>query len=298
MASTPDSTNAEDFDKAQGEYAAFKDCDDGNGPPADCPLVKGLLGYHGTHVAGLVLGGQEFLAKLQGVMPDGQPLSLKIFRALAKVPAGVTYDHTNEALTNAFNWAQNRPGDPRHIVNFSVGINKPISGFTEDQVRRNAILFVAAAGNYRKRLTKDGGNPYVIYPALSGGRSSKYFITVGNASKDGKPGARFQLLEGVRCSFAPGVCLAWFDYGGRTRVETGTSQAAPLVTFTAALLRAMDDTFASDPVAVKNRIIDTTDYFELLAELTWSGGLLNIERAIDIRADYVTYGEAGSRCNR
>ena len=65
------------------------------------------------------------------------------------------------------------------------------------------------------------------------------------------------------------------------------------MTFTAALLRAIDDTFASDPVAVKNRIVDTTDYVELLAELSWSGGLLNIERAIDLRADYVTYGEAG-----
>ena len=63
--STPDSTNAEDFDKAHGEYAAFKDCDDANGPSEDCQLAKGLFGYHGTHVAGLVLGGQEFLAKLR-----------------------------------------------------------------------------------------------------------------------------------------------------------------------------------------------------------------------------------------
>lgn len=303
----PDSNNAVDavstdpVQRTSGPYGAFPDCDHLSSDYAFCKLEWDLAGFHGTHVAGLALGGHGFIDRLGSQPLPGKLLSLRIFRDLAQVPGSELFSYTPQALTNGFNWAQALPEFPLNVVNFSIGIGQPIEGVTPAEIALNRILFVASAGNDGKELRPMANNsdPALVsyYPALLGGKNSGYFITVGNASRDGKPHATSNKSKEFVDLFAVGECQSSFDYDGRVRIETGTSQAAPLVSFTAALLRTMHPSFG-DPAVVKNRLVDTSDFSKALASTSWSGGLLNILQAIDLRADYVTYLEPGATAAR
>lgn len=293
-----DAASSDPEQRKSGPYTAFPDCDElSPNFPALCKLERDLVGFHGTHVAGLALGGLSFIDKLDPQSSPGMLLSLRIFRDLVQVPGSDLFSYTPQALINGFNWAQSLPESPLSVVNFSIGIGQPITGVTVEEIKQNRILFVSSAGNDSKELrpTVANSDPARVsyYPALLGGESSRYFITVGNASRDGKPHASSNRSKEFVDLFAVGECQRSFDYEGRTKIETGTSQAAPLVSFAAALLRTMHQSFR-DPVVVKNRLVNTSDFSEVLASASWSGGLLNIVQAIDLQADYVTYLEPGA----
>lgn len=297
----PDSGNSEDsaLGQTSGDYEAFANCDDANGANPACTLAPGLFGDHGTHVAGLAFGGAPFVDLLEHRVTPSEPtlfaesLSLRVFRALAKQPGPERiYGHTPAALTEAFNWAQRLSQEPSSVVNFSVGINAELTGYTESVFAQKNIVFVAAAGNDGRKLSGIDTNSFKVFPAFWGGRQAKFFITVGNAHPDGVPHISSNHSKEYVDLFAPGVCLESFSYNGVIRRKTGTSQAAPVVTFAAALLRTIEATFV-DANKVKARIVDTADYYPKLAEGSWSGGMLNVERVIDVRADYVTFGKPG-----
>jgi len=182
------------------------------------------------------------------------------------------------------------------IVNFShkaahsEAFEKFLRDFSDDK-----ILFVSAAGNDFE--TAGGFDKWVnsLKPPLAAGLTSDkaiYFLTVGAADKDLKAPAKFsQRSSKVVDLFAPGVCmesLGGGDDGGEYISYSGTSQAAPLVTFALSLLKFL----AVPSDEAKFRILDTVDYAKGFEGHAISEGVLNIAKALDFFDDIVVFKDS------
>jgi hypothetical protein len=87
--------------------------------------------------------------------------------------------------------------------------------------------------------------------------------------------------------FAPGTCIRSFGSGTQGegyKYYSGTSQAAPLVAFAAALLYELN----TDPAEIKYRLLSAVDAGKEFAE-SISRGTLNIAKALDFFDDIVVF---------
>jgi subtilisin family serine protease len=149
---------------------------------------------------------------------------------------------------------------------------------------------VSAAGN---DFQTNGGLDDVvdgeqILPAMLTGPNEKLFLTVGalDASEKGKPAYFSQRSRHYVDLFAPGTCIRSFGANQPLQgdvIYSGTSQAAPLVSFTAALLRR----FNVPLERLKDRIMDTVDASDHLSDHSISGGRLNPFKALNYLDDIV-----------
>jgi hypothetical protein len=112
-----------------------------------------------------------------------------------------------------------------------------------------ASLFVVAAGNYNRDVEDK-----FIYPAAHGGTGKRNVITVAAVDVNGKL-ASFSGYSSTAVDLgAPGCQISsWIARDQAPVVMSGTSQAAPLVTFTAALLRSVSGKAMA--TTLKNRIV-------------------------------------------
>ena len=83
---------------------------------------------------------------------------------------------------------------------------------------------------------------------------------------------------------APGLEIESTVGGNQTLGLSGTSQAAPYVAFTAALLRSLG---VKEPGDIKDRIIASADFAPTLKNKVFSSGKLNIAKAISIKDDII-----------
>jgi len=229
-----------------------------------------LKEFHGTHVAGIATQRVADLATQQEIDKHVQLLALKVVDKYENImPA---------AVGSAIWYASNRKA---RVVNMSFSGEFDF-GIMSDMRNAADLLFVVAAGN-----AHDGSGPWdvddqPIYPA-------KHTADMPNilavAAADRLPGrACFSNYGKTRIDLAaPGMSINSTVGGNATERMSGSSQAAPLVSYVAALL----STSLNTPVEIKNRIIDTVDVLQDLKGQVASDGILNAEKALMFRTDVV-----------
>ncbi|MBX9402956.1 S8 family serine peptidase [Lysobacter sp. BMK333-48F3] len=247
---------------------------------------------HGTHVAGLILGGPDF-PKSGATKKDKSDVLAQSVR--------LTVLNVADANHTPFNGAQlvlgqqidaNRPW----IVNMSLAYDGAGSNTSANDVRaafltlvqtRPQALFVVAAGN-------DGGDVEIrrVYPAILGGRSAANVVTVAALDGNGRI-ARFSNRGDKVDIAAPGCMIeSWTDMKELTSLS-GTSQSAPQVTFVSSLLGHLMQN--ATPLDLKARLIASGDTLAPQdLEATAFGVRVNPAIAMYVFDDYVqsTSGKA------
>jgi hypothetical protein len=244
-------------------------------------IETGKWRFHGTHIAGIALGRPVPLPQLTKALDDRlQLMVLKVMDANGMADSG----DVAWALVIA---AEN--GAP--VINLSLSGKR--AEVVEDKMRElKSQLFVVAAGNQDSgpglSLDDLGADETVGYPARLAGALPNV-ITV---AAHGESGALAYCSNYGRNSVhiaAPGEGILSTVGDGGYEQHTGTSEAAPLVSLTAALLLASG--FPPSPPALKRRIIASADIDprqEELEDRVRSHGKLNIRRALDYKYDVVT----------
>jgi hypothetical protein len=248
---------------------------------------------HGTHVAGLVIGGIDFQPYLSTFdrAPDAPWLKLWIIN-VGNGKELLLPNSANE-LSNQINLLFNS------IVNLSIQYSSPTATTDSNFLRLldapTNNLFVVSAGNNGKSDVTD--EPY--YPAMLGGVSQRNVISVAAHRADGSL-ARFTNRGKLNVDLAaPGCDLpSWLDDSGTVSKISGTSQAAAIVTFAATLLKSLGDL---SPIEIKNRLMISGDPLRRAAGAApaglsepdpaeiYSRARLNIVRSLYLFDDYVSY---------
>jgi subtilisin family serine protease len=204
-------------------------------------------------------------------------------------------------LIQALDFLMNLPDHSRaSIVNISAVVkDDPTVGRKLDDYQTIGVIFVSAAGNnfqsqFENSLdTEDINHP--VLPAMKSTSTATYFITVGaldseelaaNPDSSGVPAWFSQRGQRYVDLFAPGTCVRSFSADAPITKDvyySGTSQAAPLVTFASALLLR----FGVRPELVKGRLMASVDASDALADISRSGGYLNLAKALDFPDDIV-----------
>ena len=264
---------------------------------------SGSFADHGTHVAGLIVGGGDFWTALRSrrfpepqmseyigtFVPEIVPVKIMSSGKSDPDMLGLAVDYlTNNNRTSVINLST--------VVRANLTVKE-----TFEKYRRSGVIFVAAAGNdydqeFDNSLDKeDVANP--ILPAMMSSGDGTYFITVGaldsadfaaDVQSKGKPAKFSQRGRKYVDLFAPGICVRSFGEQNPLTEDvaySGTSQAAPLVSFASALLLR----FGVRGEDVKTRLLETVDASADLAKISISGGSLNISKALDYLDDIVVF---------
>ncbi|HYJ78009.1 MAG TPA: S8 family serine peptidase [Longimicrobiaceae bacterium] len=284
--------------------------DDGNGYVDDVtganmpsrrgpPNIERLYGRraHGTGVAGLAVGG---LADAALTAEVARLVSLSILslvqRTTVASPSGPvsSFSYPKHGIGATLSYKPDN--GPISILNLSIESPEEMETF-EEALDKSSALVVVAAGNEGKNLDFAVAP---VFPAYYGRRHPEQIITVAahnaltadqraaiRAAPAQRPG--FEVLapftnRGVRSVHlaAPGCRVESIDLGGGRAAFNGSSYAAPLVTFAAALLMAERIT---SPARIKNRILASVDVVPGLE--VYSGGMLNVEKALAVFEDVV-----------
>ena len=162
------------------------------------------------------------------------------------------------------------------VVNLSV-VTGATSDTLEDAISASTALIVAAAGNNRDAPEAIG----VFPPALPSHREK--LIVVGAHDWNKKLTAFSNFGKSVDI-LAPGCAIPLVDKAGEPpRLVSGTSFAAPFVTFAASMLRSLS--FSESPAVVRARILASGRFIPELVNVTGYGVVLDIPRAVRFRED-------------
>jgi hypothetical protein len=244
---------------------------------------------HGTEVASLVLGGPIF----------GRVQALGLSRVTVVVAPIYTEDNINfVAVSNS--WVSTIVRVPREVE--IVNLSLETTGTQEEQdlfIDRDR-LFVVAAGNDSLSL-ENLGKKEQIYPAMLGGEGGGKgnIVTVAaiyyGKGKGGKPelkrfnqsnyGERYVDIGAPGCNI-PSVA---FENHGWKEVElNGTSFAAPLVTFAAALIKSeAGNEELLTPLNLKQRLLASSDLHPALDGDIKDGRVLNLVKAVSLYEDII-----------
>ncbi len=227
-----------------------------NTPQYFYPTMKN--GDHGIGVLTLALGGPEVLK--QKLLPSnvisqgGTVISLMAYKSDGGTPElSVNGEAAIQSLSGS-NWGQAAVAGVNLSLQFSTEYaSGNFNGVVKDHP---IILYVFAAGNDTKNLSVD-----VIQPADWGGDKNNNAITVGAANPDGTYWIRSNWSTTRVDLAAPGCAVPSIGWNNATdgfkdvRLS-GTSVAAPLVSFTGNLLRDL-----VDPGRIKSRILSSGALF-------------------------------------
>lgn len=242
-------------------------------------LNKPLAQGHGTHVAGLALGGPGFAevrrassytdvwAKLTMInVSDGE-------RTLA--------DGAVEVLRGLLGVSE----DDR-IVNMSISFDGNVSddiATAFDGMIKNGTktLFIVAAGNRSRSVSGD------IYPAALGALQEQNVITVAAVGGDSRLTSFSNFGPKTVDIAAPGCQIhSWLDSSMTETPLSGTSQATPIVTFAASLVHSLRP--RTTPAMIKARLVTSgdlmhpDDYGKTAYRV-----ILNIPKALYVFDDYL-----------
>ena len=227
---------------------------------------------HGTHVTGLATG--RFLSD-----PLAQAIAQRVRAMILKI-ADASGFVDNGAVNDAIVYAKNKGAK---VVNmsfegdFSISIKKSIK---EDDNR----LYVVAAGNgdlNRRALDLESNIPR--FPAKLS-RELDNVISVAAHDESGKLACFSNYGRTTVDLAAPGVKIQSTVVGGGVEQVSGTSQAAPLVSLTSALLFSQG---LLEPSLIKQRILVSVDFVPEYRGKLRSEGKLNAAKALSIHDDVV-----------
>jgi hypothetical protein len=242
------------------------------------PLAADPYEGHGTSVTSLVFGGPDF----QKVLVDRKeppPIEVAIVR-LSKEVAGTVWVET-ASLPRALEWAQK--DQKVDVINLSLEHSSVLHRLYQSFTKDGAILLVAAAGNRGVDVNTEDKLP----AKLGWQRSSQPVLVVAGHDVDGRPVLRSNHSNQYVDIFAPGCGVPTYAKNGSRVARHGTSFAAPLVSFTAALLRAVGLQTAEE---LRNRIMIGSDFDDKLGGV-WSSGRLNTPKALSVFDDVVQLRE-------
>jgi len=209
---------------------------------------------HGTHVAGIIVGGESSGVPI-GVAPGAQWIAARIWN-----------DAGDEALSsdvhNIFEWFMDPDGDPEtddfpDVINNSWGFTL-LDAFPwclpelQDDIRawRGAgIIPVFSAGNFGPWFFS--GESPGNYPETIAVGASNPFDTVALFSSRGPGNCDRRIFPDI---VAPGVGVCSSAPEGRYRSISGTSQAAPHVAGTIALMLSADPDLTMEEIESKLKI--------------------------------------------
>ena len=248
---------------------------------------------HGLAVTALALGGRQLAALRQ---------SNKLKFEIGEINLVPKYNDTNYISSGFIDktvvFAKSRL-NLFDVVNLSLASEEDeIWRRLATDVEKRQLTFVVAAGNDHKPVnssSKDG-----VWPAALGGASladsplTTSFITVG-AHDGNRQWAGFSNYGPGVDILAPGCAVPTYalkldnlgNLAGITETSlTGTSVAAPLVSFAAGLL-AGNSAFQGKPAAIKVRIQIGSDYDVGLQSRTISSGVFNIAKVLGFKYDII-----------
>lgn len=261
--------------------------------PAEILYPDKVTHFHGTHVAGLAMGralATDVLAaddETRGLGPFWP--RLRVFRSLRKnLPSG-KYDISAGGIAAGLNFVLDRagPSTEYNVVNISIGSSELADMKSRIESLGNNVVVVAAAGNYGLDLMTEVDERY---PAAFGGSDNAggaFVISVAAAKRNGDPLAYSNFSATNVDLFAVGDCQYSFTDGTADKTAlTGTSQAAPWVALTAALLYQMPLP-SKHPSLIKNRIVSAVRSDPRLTGQAESRGHLDPFRTVDVLVDHL-----------
>jgi hypothetical protein len=245
------------------------------------PRVRDPNGGHGTQVANLALGGIDFRTEYGAV---ARLLGLSTARLFTdRYNVGVWVNPTT--LISSLNYEL----PLAHIINLSVGGPEPIPSLVDPLMKlfEYRQLVVMAAGNEGKNLAHKSMWPAAFASSERGIRSALLVVGAHGPIQSDNPLTRAPFSNYGRNYvdlLAPGCRLpAAFGEAGTL---AGTSFAAPLVAFTAGLVR--DFLLEPQSVDIRNRLWASSRWVSKGVEKeTLFGGILDIPAALRIFDDTV-----------
>jgi subtilisin family serine protease len=251
--------------------------------------VKGPDAFHGTHVAGIIAAERN-----NDLGMDGIAGPVKIM-AIRTVPAG---DERDKDVANAIYYAVDNGAS---VINMSFGKGySPYKEVVDKAVKYAAkkdVLLVHAAGNDGQQVNSTNNFPTDKYArrGLFGPKHAPNWIEVGAANWEGGENlaASFSNYSPEYVDvFAPGTAIYSTAPDNEYENSQGTSMAAPVVAGVAAVLRAYFPDLTAEQV---KEIISTstdqpsaqmvikpgTDEKVPFSELSVSGGVINVEKAVE-----------------
>ncbi|MCK1652977.1 S8/S53 family peptidase [Bradyrhizobium sp. 149] len=238
---------------------------------------------HGVGVLALALGGlgvlkQNMLAS--NVETQGKLiLDLMAYQRLAGNKLGVAAEAVTRSLSGT-GWGRADILTVNLSLKFDLENLEEAPDFNGYLALQNQVLFVLAAGN-------DGEDAANVVPARWGGVANKNVITVGAIGADNNFWKKSNKSSAFVDIAAPGCAVPTTYWNPSTKkfdevVLSGTSFAAPLVSFTSNLLRE----YASG-ARRKARILASGRYFPDLQTVTRSSRALDIPTALATPFDVV-----------
>jgi subtilisin family serine protease len=240
--------------------------------------MEELENSHGTHVTGLATGRQLAiwlpLFDSAGLANNVGAFSLKV------AGADGSFDFT--AVQNAI-----QAGVENNVSIFNLSLfgpwSKMLRQYLTEDARLNSTLLVIAAGNEGVNLDASQG----IHRSFRNddGSQLRSVIFVAALSDTGGIAEFSNYGKTVVQIAAPGVEISSTIHPQTFGTLSGTSQAAPLVSLTAAILRAEKPTIL--PLAIKNRILNTCDFEPSLEAKVANGCKLNLLKAVVRGSDLI-----------
>ena len=201
---------------------------------------NGIDIWHGTFVAGIIAAQLDNNLDIDGLAPG-----------VTLLPVTITSDGKSDTYT-AIRGIQYAVDNGADVINLSIG-GSANSSFLERTCRnasKSGVILVAAAGNYKKGATTS--EKTVSYPA-----GYDFVVSVSSCKQtiDGPAFADdYSYFNDTVDVSAPGSSIRSLYLNGTTRVASGTSFAAPMVSAMAAMAKQA------------NPAIDTETFLSLLEE--------------------------------
>lgn len=244
---------------------------------------------HGTHVTGLILGGPTFQGKWKNLPTTyawaNEPWQQITFLNVAKGGKNLLLNSQNQI---SFFLTYTGQGTD-YIVNLSIAYNGEKNSDTRAlfaDIRKKMTpksLLVAAAGN--EPLDVASAN---LVPAVLGGPSADNLISVAAYDGSGNLAPFSNYSKDHVDIAAPGCRInSWMSRLGDTANLSGTSMAAPQVTFAATLLRSVAP--KASGADIKNRLIASGDLLanNTVRPIAHNGAKLNTAKALYLFDDYL-----------
>jgi len=255
--------------------------------------------WHGLEVASVALGG-TLLETFRRQKIDNEPaLPIRLFFGNAEHLTESGLEISEASLPEAISVANQT--DDLAVINASLEIYDDDDAWQDRRQSFNGadkVVVIAAAGNESVDIRQQP-----TYPAIWGGGSPManqplIVVTVGAEDSNGELANWSRYGRQHVDLLAPGCNIQTYEADEadnqlalKSTTLAGTSFAAPLVSFTAALLYAED----IHPLEIKSRLLTSTDFNPALLSKVYSSGVLNIPKAISVWGDIVEFNEPNAK---
>lgn len=259
--------------------------------------------FHGSGVNSVVQGG-HILARLNPLFSfvDIAPYRIIEYKCDPPRQRGRTPDCNFRANPERLTFALGEVRDKRHdvsVVNISASFKRDIQGFSA--FKRSPFLIVTAAGNSSLEINANNE----AHPAMSGGDEVSNIITVAGIDGD----RNLMTTSGRSTKYvdiaAWGCNVPVLEYDANmsdfvVQERTGTSYAAPQVSFAAALVsqEVKANRSKSLPVDIKKRLLFSADLEPSLWPYVKHGRVLNTAKALSVYSDWIDLEDGTSRLGR